>query len=239
MHDLSGQVAIVTGASSGIGAAVAKELDAAGMKLLLTARRADSLKDLAGRCHEAAAVAGDIAEPTMPQRLIDTASQRFGGADVVFNNAGIMHVGTIEKIDIEAVARMVRVNVEAAFRMALVALRHMLSRGKGHLINTSSTLGTKVRPATGAYAGTKFAVEAFSEDLRMQVAGRGVRVGVIEPGLTRTALQDHFDTHPAQVMNIDRMAEPEDIARAVRFMLEQPEHVTIPRLMLQPAQQPS
>src|SRR5690606_20932216 len=101
------------------------------------------------------------------------------------------------------------------------------------LINVSSTLGHKVRPTVGAYAGTKFAIEAFSEDLRMQVAGTGVRVGVIEPGLTETHLQDHFAQHPAEALGIQRMAQPGDLARAVRFMLEQPAHLTIPKLMLQ------
>lgn len=239
MKDLKGLTAIITGASSGIGAAVAKELDRAGMRLVLTARREEALKDLAGAMNEAVVVAGDIADEALPQELIDTAMERFGSVDVVFNNAGIMHVGPIEKIDVDAVAKMVRVNVEAAYRLALLSLRQMLAQGKGHLINTSSTLGTKVRPNAGAYAGTKFAIEALSEDLRMQVAGKGVRVGVIEPGLTRTELQSHFPTHPAKALNIARMAEPEDIARAVRFMLEQPEHVTIPRLMLQPAEQPT
>lgn len=239
MTNLKDQVAIITGASSGIGAAAARELHAAGMKVVLTGRDQPRLEAVAKPLGADAVIhVADAVDPGLPDRLIALATERFGRCDVLFNNAGVMHVGTIKDIDLDAVCRMVRVNVEAVYRFAYTALRHFLQQGHGHLINTSSTLGLKVRPTTGAYAGTKFAVEALTEDLRMQCAGTGVRVGVIEPGLTDTGLQTHFPEHPAKVLGIRRMAEPADIARALRFMLEQPAHVTIPRLMLQPSEQP-
>jgi len=236
--ELKGKVAVITGASSGIGEGTARELADAGMKLVLTARREEILDKIASQLDtEVAIVAGDIADESLPQILIDTAVKKFGSCDVVFNNAGIMIVGSAEDIDIEDVTRMVRINVEAVYRLAILAMRHMVKQGGGYLINTSSILGTKVRQTTGPYAGTKYAVEALTEDLRMQAAGTGVRVCALEPGLVETHLQDHFDVHPKDMLNITDMVQPADIARAIRFMLEQPGHVAIPRILVMPTDQ--
>lgn len=236
--DLQGKVAIITGASSGIGEGAARELAGAGMKLVLTARRKELLDELAADLPtEAVVVAGDLTDESLPQRLIDTAVQTFGSCDVVFNNAGVMIVGKAQEIDVEAMCRMVRVNVEAVYRLAILTMRHMIAQGGGYLINTSSILGTKVRETTGAYAGTKYAVEALTEDLRMQAAGTGVRVCALEPGLVETHLQDHFPVHPKDLLNIENMVQPADVGRAIRFMLEQPDHVAIPRILVMPADQ--
>jgi NADP-dependent 3-hydroxy acid dehydrogenase YdfG len=236
--ELKGKVAVITGASSGIGEGAARELASAGMKLVLTARRKELLDKLATQLDtETAVVAGDLADESLPQKLIDTAVEKFGSCDVVFNNAGIMIVGSAEEIDLEDVSRMVQVNVGAVYRLAILAMRHMVKQGGGYLINTSSILGTKVRQTTGAYAGTKYAVEALTEDLRMQAAGTGVRVCALEPGLVETHLQDHFAVHPKDMLNITDMVKPADIARAIRFMLEQPDHVAIPRILVMPTDQ--
>lgn len=234
---LPNSVAVITGASSGIGAAVAADLDRADVRLVLTARREDRLQRLAAQCKDAVVVAGDILEPELPQRLIDAALDRFGRCDIFLNNAGVIEVGKIETIDIERVCRMVRINVEAAFRMAYVALRHFVAVGGGHLINTSSLLGTKVRPTAGAYAGTKFAIEALSEALRLETAGTNVKVSCLEPGLVRTELHDRWEVHPTESMNILHPLAAEDIARCVRFLLEQPEHVRIARMLVVPGEQ--
>lgn len=116
------QTGIITGAASGIGEGVARELSAAGMKLVLTGRRTGRLVELSAELGNCAVVAGDIADTTMPQLLIDTAVREFGSCDFVFNSAGIMHVGTIEEADIDALCKMVRINVETATRMAYTAL---------------------------------------------------------------------------------------------------------------------
>lgn len=239
MNDPQGQVAIVTGASSGIGEGVARELGAMGMNLVLTARREEKLEALAQRigAERCRVVAGDIADEALPTKLIDAAVSDFGRLDVVFNNAGTMHVGTIQEMDLEAMSEMVRVNVEAVYRLAYLSVRRMLEQNHGHLFNVSSILGTKVRPTTGAYAGTKYAVEALTEDFRMQVAGTGVRVCAIEPGLIETQLQDHFAQHPRDMLGIKRMVKPTDVATLVRFILEQPAHVTLPRVMVMPSEQ--
>ncbi|MDQ3812870.1 MAG: SDR family oxidoreductase [Armatimonadota bacterium] len=234
---LQDQVAIITGASSGIGAAVARDLHAAGMKLVITARREERLLRLAGEHDDILCVAGDIADPELPANLVATAVDAFGRCDVVFNNAGILEVASLDKIDIERVCAMVRINVEAAFRMAYVAVQHFRSAGRGHLINTSSVLGTKVRPTAGWYAGTKFAIEALSEALRMELVGTNIKISCIEPGLVLTELHDNWEVHPTQQLNVSQPLQPEEIARCIRFLLEQPEHVRIPRLMILPGEQ--
>lgn len=235
--NLDQQVAIITGASSGIGRGVAHELDRAGMKLVINGRRADRLEGLAGELKSAETVPGDLTDASLPERLVSAAVDHFGQLDVVFNNAGIMDTAPIDSADIERLCANARVDFEAAVRMAYTALRHFKIQGNGHLITTSSILGTKVRPTAGVYAGSKYGVEALTEALRMEVAGSGVRVGCIEPGLVNTELQDHFKVHPRDILGMEQPLEPEDIARCVRFMLEQPPHVSIPRMMVLPSEQ--
>lgn len=235
---LNGKVAIITGASSGIGTAVARELRQVGMRLVLTSRREDRLTGLAEELGEAVPVPGDLCDPRLPQRLVDEACQRFGRVDVVFNNAGVMPpAATVAETDIEQVCQMARINVEAAYRLAYTVLKYFQSIGSGDLINTSSILGTKVRPTVGAYAGTKHALEALTEALRMELAGTDIRVMSLEPGLVLTELHQDWPVHPADSFGISRPLDPEDIARCVLFMLEQPRHVLIPCLMATPAQQ--
>lgn len=234
---LKGQVAIITGASSGIGVAVARNLRQAGMKLVLTARRQERLGRLASELGDAVFVAADITEPDVPAQLIDKAVGAFGRCDVVFNNAGVIEVSPIAEADLERICRMVRINVEAAYRMAYVALQYFQKVKSGHLINTSSILGTKVRPTAGAYAGTKYAIEALSEALRVELAGTNVKVSCVQPGLVLTELHNRWKVHPTESLKISSPLQPEDVARSVRFILEQPAHVRIPKLMVLPGEQ--
>lgn len=233
---LKDQVAIITGASSGIGVAAARELRSAGAKLVISARREERLAALAEELGETVVICGDILDPDMPQRLIDAALDGHGRCDIVLNNAGLLETGPIDTIDLDRVRLMVRVNVEAAFVMAYVALRHFKSVGKGHLVNTSSVVGTKVRPTVGGYAGTKYAIEALSEALRLELAKTDIRVSCIEPGLVATELHQRWPVPPAQSMGIQSPLTGEDIARCIRFILEQPAHVRIPRLMILPGE---
>ena len=235
--ELKDKVAIITGASSGIGRAVAHNLDEAGVKLVLAGRRENRLVALKDELQHAAVLPGDISQDEMPQRLLDLALETFGRCDIVFNNAGTITVGSIDDIDIEDISYMVRVNVDAAFRMAYVAVKHFKSIGSGYLLNTSSVLGTKVRPSAGAYAGTKFAIEALTEALRLELAKTNIGVACIEPGLVQTELHRQWPVPPAESLNIPRPLQPEDIARVVRFMLEQPDHVRLPRILAVPADQ--
>ena len=235
--ELRDKVAVISGASSGIGRAVALNLNEIGVKLVLAGRREDRLRELKSELTHATVLPGDICQERMPQNLLKIALDTFGRCDIVFNNAGVITVGNIDDIDIEEMSYMVRVNVEAAFRMAYVAVKHFKSTGSGYLLNTSSVLGTKVRPTAGAYAGTKFAIEALTEALRMELAKTNIGVAVIEPGLVKTELHRDWQVHPSQSMNIPRPLQPEDIARVVRFILEQPDHVRLPRILAVPADQ--
>ena len=236
--DLDGKVALVTGASSGIGRAIAKNLDAAGMKLILTARSEDKLQELAAECRNASVYAASITEPEIPQKLLDFALDSFGQLDVLINNAGMMSVGGIDEIEIEKICLMVKLNVESVYRMAYTVLRHFKKTGSGFLINTSSVAGLKTAPKYGAYSGTKHAVEAFTDSLRMELVGTGVNVAAIAPGTVDTGLYDDWGRDSESNVKSGGVLQPQDIARCVNYILEQPEGVLIPRLFVTPRDQP-
>jgi len=234
---LEGQVALVTGATSGIGLASAEAMSAAGMGLVIAGRREELLAGHAARLGNCVHAAGDVTDPAFARALFETALERYGRLDVVVNNAGQNHNGPIETIDIELVCAMARTNVEAAYRVAYLAMKHFRSVGAGHLVNTSSVLGFKSRTFAGAYCGTKYAIEALSEALRMEVAGSGIKVTCIEPGLVITDLHRDHAERPEKAQNVPRPLMPEDVARTLMFALEQPAHVNIPRLMVLPGDQ--
>ncbi|MDJ0591074.1 MAG: SDR family oxidoreductase [Pleurocapsa sp. MO_226.B13] len=236
--NFEGKVALITGASSGIGKAIALELDNAGMKLILTARSEDKLKDLADKCSNAKVYAASITDPEVPQKLLDFALDTHGQLDVLINNAGMMSVGGIDEIDIEKICLMVKLNVESVYRMAYTVLRHFKKTGSGFLINISSVAGLKTAPKYGAYSGTKHAVEAFTDSLRLELAGTGVKVAAIAPGTVDTGLYDDWDQDSESYVKAGGVLQPEDIARCTRFILEQPEGVLIPRLFVAPRDQP-
>lgn len=232
-EDLAGKVAVITGASSGIGLAVARELHARGVRLVLSSRSEDRLLALQKEMG-AATLAADITSDATPSALLDLAMSTYGRCDIVLNNAGIIEVGPVQSIDIDKVCLMVRTNVEAAYRVAYTFTRHFALQGTGHLINISSVMGTKVRATAGAYSGTKYAIEALSEALRMELAGTSVAITCVEPGLVMTDLHRDWSVHPSESLNIPQPLQPEDIARIIGFILTQPSHVRIPRLMILP-----
>ena len=236
--DLQNKVAIITGASSGIGKAIAYDLNDAGMKLVLTARSEDELKEIASNCKQAKVFAGSITEPEIPQQLLDFAIDSFGQLDVLINNAGMMSVGAIEEIDIDKICLMARLNVESVYRMAYTVLKHFKQTGSGFLINTSSVAGLKTSPKQAAYDGTKHAVEAFTDSLRMELADTKIKVAAIAPGTVDTGLYDKWDKEDADYIKSGGVLQPEDIARCVRFVLQQPEGVMIPRMLAVPTHQP-
>ena len=181
-----------------------------------------------------AVIPGDLRDASLPRAMLSAALEKFGRCDMCFNNAGMLEVGPIESIEIERVCEMVRVNVEGAFRVAYVFLQHFVQEKTGHLINVSSVLGKKVRPTAGAYAATKFAMEALSEALRMELSKTDVQVSSIQPGLVLSDLHRRWEVHPRELMGIEEPLLPADIARMVLFLLAQPPHVRIPQLMILP-----
>lgn len=233
--ELKNKVALITGATGGIGEAVARDLNEAGVKLLLTGRSEDKLKKLADGLSNAAFVAGEVTDAQLPEKLIAAALEKFGALDIVFSNAGVMNVGAIEEVDIEKICEMARINVESVFRLGYVALRHFKQAGSGYLIHTSSISGIKTDPTLGAYCGTKFAVEAFTDALRMELAGTKIGVACVEPGPVETGLFKDWNNDQKQFIEAEGKLHPEDIARSVRFILEQPDHVRVPRVLVVPS----
>jgi len=219
----TGKVAVITGATSGIGAAIARSLSKAGYCLVLNAPSSERLTALAAELDgPSVAVAGNVRAESTPETLLAAALNNFGRCDVCFNNSGLVEAGTIEAIDIERICNMVRVNVEGAFRTAYTFLKFFLRQGHGHLVNTSGVLGKKLRPTVGAYAATKYAIEALSEALRLELTKTDVRISSIEPGLVRTGLNDRWEVPPAELVGVDEPLEPQEIARMVLYILEPP-----------------
>jgi NADP-dependent 3-hydroxy acid dehydrogenase YdfG len=221
------RVAVITGATGGIGEAFARTLSAAGYALVLNAPSTEKLctlrEQLAGPC---VAIAGNLRAESMPQTLLQTALEHFGRCDVCFNNSGLLEAGSIETLDIERVCNMVRVNVEGAFRMAYTFLQHFVAQGRGHLVNTSFALSQRVQPAVGAYAATKYAVEALSEALRMELSQTEVLVSIVEPGLVRTGIRGHWRETHVEPIEANEPFEPAVLARMMLSVLEPPRQVS-------------
>jgi NADP-dependent 3-hydroxy acid dehydrogenase YdfG len=232
---IAGKVAVITGATGGIGTAIAKSLSRAGYSLVLNAPSNEKLGFLASQLEgPSVVVAGNLRVESIPQTLLTAAIRNFGRCDVCFNNSGLVEAGTIEAIDIERICNMVRVNVEGAFRTAYTFLQYFIQQGHGHLMNTSSILGKKVRPTVGAYAATKYAIEALSEALRMELSKTDVQISCIEPGLVRTGSYDRWEIPSSAMLGITDLSEPEDIARMVLFILEPAAHIRTPQPLMLP-----
>ncbi|MFA5494707.1 MAG: SDR family oxidoreductase [Porticoccaceae bacterium] len=232
--NLAGKVAIVTGSSAGIGAAIAKNLSEAGAKLVLTARREDRLKEMqASLPNESAILAADIGAADTADRLLALAKERFGRADILVNNAGILSTNPIDQVDIELMAKMIQVNLEAVVRLSYTFGREFKAQGEGAIINVSSIGGSLTVPTWGVYCAVKAAVETFSNSLRIELGASGVKVGIIAPGSTKTEIFEVQRAHGENPVeqSIDYL-EADDIARAVRFMLEQPNRGNVARLHL-------
>jgi NADP-dependent 3-hydroxy acid dehydrogenase YdfG len=214
----SARVAVITGATGGVGAAVAKELSRAGYSLVLTAPSMEKLSALAahlkGPC---TVIEGSLGDETLPETLLYAALDRFGRCDICFNNGALFEAGIIETVDIERLTSMIRVNVEGSFRVAYVFLKHFVSEGSGHLVNVSSTVGSSSRPTP--YAATQRAVEVLSDALAAELGDGDVLVSCIQPGLVKTGLHHRWEIAPEG--SAGWPLEPEDFARMVLFILEQ------------------
>jgi serine 3-dehydrogenase (NADP+) len=231
MSQIEGKVAVVTGASSGIGAAVVRMLSGAGASLVITARRRERLELLAADLpRHTAILEADISAPDTPSRLLSLALEQFGRADVLVNNAGFIAAGSIETIDLDAVAQMTRVNFDAVVRTSYLFARTFKAQGSGAIINVSSIAAYLISRRLGVYGALKHALEAFTASLRIELAGTGVKVGTVAPGSTRTEIFERVPPAAAAALAEGTPLEAADVADAVRFMLEQSERANIARL---------
>ncbi|WP_102923067.1 SDR family oxidoreductase [Streptomyces noursei] len=245
---LAGGVALVTGASSGIGAATALALARAGCSLALVARRADRLHALtetigAQDGGPALVLAADLGDREQPHQVVRRAVQHFGRLDVLVNNAGYGARAAVEDSDPEDWDRMVDLNLKAVLRVSHAALPHLLRaadsgpRGVADLVNVSSVAGRVPRKDNSVYSATKHAVCSFSEALRQEVTGRGVRVGLVEPGMTTTEMTVGRQAASAHGLAEDTWLHAEDIARAIAFMVTQPARVAVNEITVRPTAQ--
>jgi clavulanate-9-aldehyde reductase len=240
-----GKVALVTGASSGIGEATAEALAAAGANVVIAARRADRLaaleNKLAAQGTKVLSVELDVTDEQACRAAVQQTVDQFGALDILVNNAGLMLLGRIEGADTTDWTRMINTNVLGLMFMTHAALPHLLA-GQGTIINVSSVAGRVARLGSGVYNASKWAVGAFSESLRQEVTTRGVRVVVIEPGMVATELREHITDQDAKATVMARAEEMRqlqatDIANAVVWAATQPDHVAINEILIRPTDQ--
>jgi NADP-dependent 3-hydroxy acid dehydrogenase YdfG len=243
---LDGRVALVTGASSGIGEATAIALAGAGAAVAIGARRKDRLDALAATLRDDGArvlqLDLDVTDEQACRAAVDRTRAEFGGLDVLVNNAGVMLLGTILGADTEDWRRMLHTNVLGLMYMTHAAIEGMVEQGSGDVVNISSVAGRQARKGAGVYNASKWAVNAFSESLRQEVTGRGVRIGLVEPGAVATELSSHITQPAARQASQDmaasmRTLRAEDIARAVLYLVTQPPHVAVNEILVRPTDQ--
>jgi NADP-dependent 3-hydroxy acid dehydrogenase YdfG len=247
MAVLAGRVGVVTGASSGIGAATARALAAEGMQVVIGARRADRLAEVADaiRTHGGAVepVPTDVCDEAQVERLIATAVSRFGQLDTLINNAACGAVRTIADGRSDEWRRTFETNVLGTLVACRAALRHMLPRGAGDIMNVASVSAHGAWPYLAVYAASKAAVHALSRGLRAEVGDRGVRVMTIDVHNVATEFGFGFDEAVLpealqrwQDLGLVRpespLLAPEDVARAIVFQLAQPGPVSVPELTI-------
>ena len=242
---LDDKVAIVTGASSGIGEATAEALAAEGAAVVAAARREERLADLKSRVEgnggKLAVVQADVTDEGQAHDLVRRAEEEFGGVDILVNNAGVMLLSKVEKGLSDQWCRMFDVNVLGLLYATDAAIEAMRRRGGGHLVNKSSVAGRKTRQGSGVYSGTKFAVNAISEALRQEPIEDRIRVTMVEPGAVETELTNHITDEEAQqgaqaLKQLD-ILHPGDIAAAIAYAVAQPERVSVNEILIRPTEQ--
>jgi NADP-dependent 3-hydroxy acid dehydrogenase YdfG len=233
-------VAVITGASSGIGAATARALTAHGYRLALLGRRVDRLDELAAQLDgPAIAIAADVTDRDALLRAADQVEQQLGGADVLVNNAGVMLLGPFGSTQRQEARRMVEVNLLGAMTATEVFL-DQLRDGGGDLVNVSSVAGRTARAGNAAYAATKWGMNGWSEALRQELQP-DIRVTVIEPGAVATELTNHI-ADPAAKQGAEHLyaqlaITPEDVAEVIAFAVTRPRRMTLNEILLRPTAQ--
>jgi NADP-dependent 3-hydroxy acid dehydrogenase YdfG len=234
---------LVTGASSGIGAATVRACAAAGARVAATARRVDRLQAL-GESTGCTVLPGDLTDEHAARGVVEAAVDALGGLDGLVNNAGVMRPGLVADGRVEDWRAMFELNVLALLVVTQAALPHLTAAARGDVVNISSMSGRRVPSATGGvYSASKFAVHALSEGLRLELGETGTRVTVIAPGFVRTELFDHAGEDPAserfRTLQSEVGLEPEVVADQVVHVLRQPPQVNLREVALTPTAQGS
>lgn len=245
--ELAGEVAIVTGASSGIGEATAEALASRGASVVLAARRADELEAVAERIRteggEALVVPTDVTEDDDIDALIAETVDEFETIDILVNNAGVMLLEPLESADRDNLRQMIEVNLLGLMNLTHAALPTMQAQDSGHIVNISSTAGRRAGAKSSGYNATKFGVNAFTEAVRQEVTTDGIRTTIIEPGAVDTELQEHIPDEEIKQQIEEGMIESmtplesDDIARAITYAVTQPQHVNVNELLVRPTDQ--
>ncbi len=244
------RIALVTGASSGIGEAIARQLGAQGIGLVITARSADKLNALAQALGPGCvAVPGDITDPALQQRLFAVAQETFGRSpDILIANAGRGLGGSIREADLAQAEAVFKLNVTATLALLQQAANQMVPHQEAHfprqgadIVIIGSVVGRHISPFSAVYGATKFAVHSLAEGLRREVGPKGVRVTLVEPGIVVSGFQEAAGYADTMLQNFDARFGPllvgEDIARAVGFVVSQPAHVHVSDIMIRPTRQ--
>ena len=237
----AGPVAVITGASSGIGEATARALAASGYRLALLARRADRIEALAGELGPGAiAITADVTDRDSVIKAAGRVKTELGGTDVLVNNAGIMLLAPFTGEGHDDHRRMIEANLLGAITVTEVFLDQLVDGG-GDLVNLSSVAGRTARPGNAVYAATKWGLNGWSEALRQELQP-GVRVIVIEPGAVATELTDHI-THPDAKQAAEQMYQQlaitaDDIAEVIAFAVTRPRRMTLNEILVRPTAQP-
>jgi NADP-dependent 3-hydroxy acid dehydrogenase YdfG len=243
---LEGTVALVTGASSGIGEATARALAKAGAKVAVAARRKDRLDALADETG-ALAIEADITDREQAIGVVQRTVDELGRLDTVVNNAGVMLLGPAAEAPLEEWERMVAINVQGLLYVSHAAIEPLLAaaedgpRGVADLINISSVAGRRATNGSGVYNLTKHGVGAFSEALRQEFADRHLRVSLVEPGAVATELTDHLrdgvrEQVRGRVQAIERLTA-DDIADAIEYIVTRPQRVAVNEILIRPTEQ--
>lgn len=240
------KIAIVTGASSGIGYATAIVLSKAGAKVAIGARRMDRLDKLQNEITQngggVLSQKLDVTKKSDCDSFIDATVKKWGRVDILVNNAGLMPLSFVKNVKVDEWERMVDVNVKGVLYCTAAAVPHMISQKSGHIVNISSVAGRIVFPAGSVYCATKHAVRAFSEGLRQELSPKyNIRVTSIEPGIVETELPDTITDESLEpfikFLKKIKSLKAEDIANTILFAVGSPPHVNVNELLVRPTQQ--
>ncbi len=243
---LDGKVAIITGASSGIGEATALALAAEGAKVVIAARRAERLDALVKRIEASGGTAlpivTDITDETQANNLVQKTNAELGRVDILVNNAGVALTGNIDGGNTNDWRKMFDVNVLGVLYATHAVLPIFKAQQTGHIVNISSVAGRIARAGVGVYNATKWGVNAFSEALRQEVLKDNIRVTIIEPGLVKTEINSHTTNPEAKRISEERLKaitplQSEDIAAAIIYAVTQPDRVNVNEILIRPTLQ--